>query len=322
MMPCHPKSSHKSSHRQGKGKGTGGGCCSLVFVLMRNKSTKNHCKNIDSDPLIFYPPPPMCFRHLLLHFALAALATAASGDASAEAEAEAEVSFWESLSPLEQKLTLGACILLLFMVFVVRNPDWTVVSLEEASRDDDPRVYFDITIGDDDAGRIVIQLFPSVVPKAAENFRALCTGEKGTGARSGKPLHYKGCVFHRIIPSFMCQGGDITNGNGTGGESIYGAKFADEFVSSSDDGKGRFIRHSEPFLLSMANSGPNTNGSQFFLTTVKTSWLDTKHVVFGRVVEGQDVVKRMEAVGSGSGQVSPQNTVRIADCGELKGKST
>ena len=117
----------------------------------------------------------------------------------------------------------------------------------------------------------------------------------------------------------MCQGGDITKGNGTGGESIYGEKFADEFVSS-DDGKGKFIRHSQPFLLSMANSGPNTNGSQFFLTTVKTSWLDTKHVVFGRVVEGQDVVKQMEAVGSGSGQ--PQRTVRIADCGELKGKST
>ena len=204
----------------------------------------------------------MCFRHLLLHFALVALATAASGD-------DAEVSFWESLSPLEQKVTLGACMLLIFMVFVVRNPDWTAVSLEEASKDDDPRVYFDIGIGDDEAGRIVIQLFPSVVPKTAENFRALCTGEKGTG-RSGKPLHYKGCVFHRIIPSFMCQGGDITSGNGTGGESIYGAKFADEFVSS-DDGKGRFIRHSEPFLLSMANSGPNTNGSQFFLTTVKAS---------------------------------------------------
>ena len=262
----------------------------------------------------------MCFRHLLLHFALVALATAASGDDAKDASAEAEVSFWESLSSLEQKVTLGACMLLIFMVFVVRNPDWTAVSLEEASKDDDPRVYFDIAIGDDEAGRIVIQLFPSVVPKTAQNFRALCTGEKGTG-RSGKPLHYKGCVFHRIIPSFMCQGGDITSGNGTGGESIFGAKFADEFVSS-DNGKGRFIRHSEPFLLSMANSGPNTNGSQFFLTTAKTSWLDTKHVVFGRVVEGQDVVKRMEAVGSGSGQVSPQNKVRIADCGELKGKST
>ena len=250
--------------------------------------------------------------HPLVQFALISLATAASDDDKAEG-----ISFWESLSPLEQKLTLGACILLIFMFLVMRNPDWTVVSLEEASRDDDPRVYFDITIGDEEAGRIVMQLFKSVVPRTAENFRRLSTGEKGIG-RSGKPLHFKGSVFHRIIPSFMCQGGDITNGNGTGGESIYGEKFADEFVSS--DGKGKFIRHSEPFLLSMANSGPNTNGSQFFLTTVKTSWLDTKHVVFGRVVEGQAVVKKMEAVGSGSGQ--PQRTVRIADCGELKGKST
>ena len=252
----------------------------------------------------------------LLPFALVTLVTVASEDDNGDKAAE--VSFWESLSPLEQKLTLGACILLIFMFLVVRNPDWTVVSLEEASKEDDPRVYFDITIGDKEAGRIVMQLFKSVVPKTAENFRALCTGERGTG-QSGKPLHYKGCAFHRIIPSFMCQGGDFTKHNGTGGESIYGAKFADEFVSS-DDGKGRFIRHSEPFLLSMANSGPNTNGSQFFLTTVKTSWLDTKHVVFGRVVEGQDVVKQMEAVGSGSGQ--PQRAVRIADCGELKGKST
>ena len=174
-----------------------------------------------------------------------------------------------------------------------------------------PKVYFDMTIGGASAGRIVMELRADVVPKTAENFRALCTGEKGFG--------FAGSSFHRVINNFMCQGGDFTKHNGTGGESIYGAKFADEFVSS-DDGKGRFIRHSEPFLLSMANSGPNTNGSQFFLTTVKTSWLDTKHVVFGRVVEGQDVVKQMEAVGSGSGQ--PQRTVRIADCGELKGKST
>jgi cyclophilin family peptidyl-prolyl cis-trans isomerase len=255
----------------------------------------------------------MTFR-ALLHFTLVALAKAGSDDAGSEDE----LPLWESLSPLEQKLTLGACILLVFMLLVMNNPDWTVVSLEEASKDNDPRVYFDIAIGDKEGGRIVMQLFRSVVPKTAENFRALCTGEKGMG-RSGKPLHYKGCIFHRIIPSFMCQGGDIPNGNGTGGESIYGAKFADEFVSS-EDGKGKFIRHSEPFLLSMANSGPNTNGSQFFLTTVKTPWLDAKHVVFGRVVEGQDVAKQMEAVGSGSGQ--PQMTVRITDCGELKGKST
>lgn len=169
-----------------------------------------------------------------------------------------------------------------------------------------PRVYFDITIGEKSAGRITFELFADSVPKTAENFRALCTGEKGEG-KSGKPLHYKGSGFHRIITKFMCQGGDFTRGNGTGGESIYGAKFEDENFE---------LKHTEPGLLSMANAGPGTNGSQFFITTVVTSWLDGKHVVFGKVVEGMDVVEAMEAVGSGSGETSAE--VVIADCGEIK----
>jgi cyclophilin family peptidyl-prolyl cis-trans isomerase len=168
-----------------------------------------------------------------------------------------------------------------------------------------PRVFFDITIGGTPAGRIVMELRTDVAPKTAENFRALCTGEKGMGT-SGKPLHFKGSGFHRIIPEFMCQGGDFTRGNGTGGESIYGMKFADENFT---------LKHTTPGLLSMANAGPNTNGSQFFLTTVATPWLDGKHVVFGSVVEGMDVVSTMEQVGSRSGQTS--EPVVIADCGQL-----
>jgi len=168
-----------------------------------------------------------------------------------------------------------------------------------------PKVFFDVSISDEPAGRIVFELFADTTPKTAENFRALCTGEKGTG-QSGKPLHFKGSGFHRIIPDFMCQGGDFTRGNGTGGESIYGAKFADENFTKKHIGSG---------ILSMANAGPNTNGSQFFICTVETSWLDGKHVVFGQVSEGMDVVKKMEAVGSRSGATS--KPVKIADCGQL-----
>merc|ERR1712072_528348 len=168
-----------------------------------------------------------------------------------------------------------------------------------------PTVFFGIEIDGKPAGRITFELFADVVPKTAENFRALCTGEKGTG-KSGKALHYKGSAFHRIIPQFMCQGGDFTKGNGTGGESIYGEKFADENFK---------LKHEAPNYLSMANAGPNTNGSQFFITTVKTSWLDGKHVVFGKVTSGDEVVKKMEAVGSQSGKTSKK--VVIADCGQL-----
>jgi peptidylprolyl isomerase len=168
-----------------------------------------------------------------------------------------------------------------------------------------PRVFFDITIDNIPAGRIIMELYADVTPKTAENFRALCTGEKGTGRR-GKPLHFKGSSFHRIIPDFMCQGGDFTAGNGTGGESIYGERFADENFT---------LKHTRPGLLSMANAGPNTNGSQFFLTTVKTEWLDGKHVVFGQIAEGIEVVKKIEQVGTPSGH--PSKAVVIVDCGQL-----
>ncbi|MBN9688540.1 MULTISPECIES: peptidylprolyl isomerase [unclassified Corallococcus] len=167
------------------------------------------------------------------------------------------------------------------------------------------KVFFDMSIGGQPAGRIVMELFSDDVPKTADNFRALCTGEKGMG-KSGKPLHFKGTPFHRVIPNFMCQGGDITLGNGYGGESIYGEKFADENFKH---------RHTGPGVLSMANAGPNSNGSQFFLTTATTSWLDGKHVVFGKVVEGMDVVKKIESVGSQSGATS--KPVKIEDSGQL-----
>nr|XP_043874970.1 peptidyl-prolyl cis-trans isomerase-like [Solea senegalensis] len=156
-----------------------------------------------------------------------------------------------------------------------------------------PKVFFDITAGNKPLGRVVMELRADVVPKTAENFRALCTGEKGFG--------YKGCTFHLIIPGLMCQGGDFTNHDRSGGKSIYGEKFDDEnFV----------LKHSN-LVLSMANTGPNTNGSQFFICSVGTSWLDGKHVVFGSVVEGREVVIKMNVLGSSSGQT---NSKIISSC--------
>merc|ERR1712198_467339 len=166
-------------------------------------------------------------------------------------------------------------------------------------------VYFDMTIGGQSAGRITMKLHGET-PKTSENFRCLCTGEKGMG-RSGKPLHFKGSSFHRVITQFMCQGGDFTRGNGTGGKSIYGEKFADENFT---------LKHTGPGVLSMANAGKNTNGSQFFLCTATTQWLDGKHVVFGEVTkETMPVVSAIESYGSDSGKTSKK--IQIIECGQL-----
>eukprot|EP00929_Paragymnodinium_shiwhaense_P116813 TRINITY_DN8674_c0_g2_i8.p1 TRINITY_DN8674_c0_g2~~TRINITY_DN8674_c0_g2_i8.p1 ORF type:complete len:251 (-),score=76.15 TRINITY_DN8674_c0_g2_i8:172-837(-) len=190
------------------------------------------------------------------------------------------------------------------------------------------KVFFDVQIGDEGPKRITMGLFGEDVPKTVKNFVHLCTGDKGN-SKAGPALHFKGSAFHRIIPNFMIQGGDFTRGDGTGGESIYGAKFADENFK---------LKHTGPGVLSMANAGPNTNGSQFFLTTVKTAkkhlnlewvshdavaffceaWLDGRHVVFGRVVDGMDIVTAVEAVGTSSGK--PNKKVTIVDSGLLEGE--
>ncbi|CAL1372512.1 unnamed protein product [Linum trigynum] len=170
-----------------------------------------------------------------------------------------------------------------------------------------PRVFFDISIGGELEGRVIVELYNDVVPKTAENFRALCTGEKGIGPNTGVPLHFKGCRFHRVIKGFMAQGGDISAGDGTGGESIYGLKFDDENFE---------LKHERKGMLSMANSGPNTNGSQFFITTTRTSHLDGKHVVFGRIVKGMGVVRSVEHVPTAEGDI-PTLDVTIAECGEI-----
>ena len=182
------------------------------------------------------------------------------------------------------------------------QPQMKVRGVETTSK-----VFFDVEIGGDDAGRIVFNLFGGMggVPKTAENFRCLCTGEKGTGAL-GLPLHYKGSIFHRVIPGFMCQGGDFETGSGRGGESIYGGTFEDEAFA---------ITHSAPGLLSMANSGPDSNGSQFFITVAPAPHLDGMHVVFGEVDSGFQTLGALEMLGSAGGE--PEKVAMIIDCGEL-----
>ncbi|KAF9582505.1 peptidylprolyl isomerase protein [Lunasporangiospora selenospora] len=170
------------------------------------------------------------------------------------------------------------------------------------------KVFFDIAINNKPAGRLTFKLFNETVPKTAENFRALCTGEHGKSKLSGMPLTFKGSKFHRVIPGFMAQ--DFTRGDGRGGESIYGAKFADENFKIAHKGKG---------VLSMANAGPNTNGSQFFICFTDTPWLDGKHTVFGKMEEGEKILDAIEKFGTPSGSTTAEIT--IADCGEVAEKS-
>ncbi|KAJ4875196.1 Peptidyl-prolyl cis-trans isomerase CYP20-1 [Raphanus sativus] len=202
---------------------------------------------------------------------------------------------------MASSVTLLLCSLLLLGTLSAIQAKKSKENLKEITH----KVFFDVEIDGKEAGRIVMGLYGKTVPKTAENFRALCTGEKGIG-KKGKALHYKGSSFHRIIPSFMLQGGDFTHGNGMGGESIYGETFPDENFK---------LKHTGPGLLSMANAGQDTNGSQFFITTVTTSWLDGRHVVFGKVVSGMDVVYKVEAEGNQSG--TPKSKVVIVDSGEL-----
>ena len=209
-------------------------------------------------------------------------------------------SFWE----LDDEKT--GKVVKIEMEKVQRNQPWEYLVERENVPADltvTHKCFFDIDIDGKDAGRVVFGLYGNTTPRTVENFRALCSGDKGS-AKAGGTLHYKGSSFHRIIPKFMCQGGDFTNGDGTGGESIYGVKFEDENFK---------VKHDREMLLSMANAGKDTNGSQFFITTTPTPHLDGKHVVFGEVLDGQEVVKAMEAVGSPSG--TPSSTVSIRDCG-------
>ncbi|UXI18133.1 Plasminogen activator inhibitor 2 [Sarcoptes scabiei] len=170
-----------------------------------------------------------------------------------------------------------------------------------------PRCFFDISIDSQNVGRIVFELFDDVCPKTCENFKALCTGERGVGMMTQKPLHYKNISFHRIVKNFIIQSGDFSQGNGKGGESIYGGTFEDESFH---------FKHEKPFLLSMANKGKNTNGSQFFITLAPAPHLDGVHVVFGHVISGKELVSSIADVPVDK-QSRPTISVVISNCGEL-----
>ncbi|KAF7143593.1 hypothetical protein RHSIM_Rhsim05G0061800 [Rhododendron simsii] len=206
---------------------------------------------------------------------------------------------------LEPRCLIALLVVSIFVVFafsISHREEEKVEVVHEITH----RVYLEVDIDKQRVGRIVIGLYGQVVPKTVENFRALCTGELGKSA-SGKALHYKGTLFHRIIPGFMIQGGDIIRSDGKGSQSIYGGTFPDENFK---------IKHSHAGVVSMVNSGPDSNGSQFFITTVKASWLDGEHVVFGKVIEGMDAVYAIEG-GAGTYSGKPRKKVIIADSGEI-----
>ncbi|KAL6211950.1 hypothetical protein ACLB2K_017173 [Fragaria x ananassa] len=207
---------------------------------------------------------------------------------------------------LQPRSLLLFTVLTIFLIFVFTSTHQKEEEKVEQAPEITHRVYLDIDIEEQRLGRIVIGLYGQVVPKTVENFRALCTGEKGKGVK-GKLLHYKGTPFHRIVSGFMIQGGDIIHGDGKGYESIYGGTFADENFK---------VKHSHAGTVSMVNTGPDSNGSQFFITTIKASWLDGEHVVFGKVIQGMDMVYAIEG-GAGTYSGKPRKKVVIADSGEI-----
>nr|BAF81521.1 putative peptidyl-prolyl cis-trans isomerase [Brassica rapa] len=212
-----------------------------------------------------------------------------------------EMSFW-----VQPRCLLLLAALTIFLVFALSH---TRKEEEKQVTEDcqvTHRVFLDIDIEGQRLGRIVIGLYGNVVPKTVENFRALCTGEKGQ-ASSGKPLHYKGTQFHRIVSGFVVQGGDIIHGDGKGSESTYGGTFPDENFKA---------KHSHAGVVAMANTGPDSNGSQFFITTIKATWLEGEHVVFGKVIQGMDNVFAIEG-GAGTYSGKPRKKVVIADSGEI-----